>query len=128
MKDKRTMGQARGWLWAGMLLLSAEAFAGDFTYVTNADDTITVAAYSGGDDFVVVPADVGGKPVTVIGDGAFYCGSLSGISLPGTGEVPVAPVYVDGEKTVTLKGETIAADFSRIVDDYVVRRYGKAAG
>lgn len=51
-----------------------------------------------------------------------------GISLPGTGEVPVAPVYVDGEKTVTLKGETIAADFSRIVDDYVVRRYGKAAG
>jgi len=49
-----------------------------------------------------------------------------GISLPGTGEVPVAPVYVDGEKTVTLKGETIAADFSRIVDDYVVRRYGKA--
>ena len=50
-----------------------------------------------------------------------------GISLPGTGEVPVAPVYVDGEKTVTLKGETIAADFSRIVDDYVVRRYGKAA-
>ncbi|HXF07443.1 MAG TPA: flavodoxin-dependent (E)-4-hydroxy-3-methylbut-2-enyl-diphosphate synthase [Candidatus Acidoferrales bacterium] len=51
-----------------------------------------------------------------------------GISLPGTGEVPVAPVYVDGEKTVTLKGETIAADFSRIVDDYVVRRYGKAEG
>ncbi|HBG50444.1 MAG TPA: 4-hydroxy-3-methylbut-2-en-1-yl diphosphate synthase, partial [Gammaproteobacteria bacterium] len=43
-----------------------------------------------------------------------------GISLPGTGEVPVAPVYVDGEKTVTLKGDTIAADFSRIVDDYVV--------
>ena len=47
-----------------------------------------------------------------------------GISLPGTGEVPVAPVYVDGEKTVTLKGETIAADFQRIVDDYVIRRYG----
>jgi len=47
-----------------------------------------------------------------------------GISLPGTGEIPVAPVYVDGEKTVTLKGETIAADFSRIVDDYVIKRYG----
>jgi len=47
-----------------------------------------------------------------------------GISLPGTGEVPVAPVYVDGEKTVTLKGETIAEDFLRIVDDYVARRYG----
>ncbi len=47
-----------------------------------------------------------------------------GISLPGTGEVPVAPVYVDGEKTVTLKGDGIAFEFQRIVDDYVVRRYG----
>ncbi len=47
-----------------------------------------------------------------------------GISLPGAGEIPVAPVYVDGEKTVTLKGETIAADFQRIVTDYVIRRYG----
>jgi (E)-4-hydroxy-3-methylbut-2-enyl-diphosphate synthase len=47
-----------------------------------------------------------------------------GISLPGTGEVPIAPVYVDGEKTVTLKGEGIATEFQRIVDDYVVRRYG----
>ncbi len=47
-----------------------------------------------------------------------------GISLPGTGEIPVAPVYVDGEKTVTLKGEGIAAEFQRIVEDYVVRRYG----
>jgi len=46
-----------------------------------------------------------------------------GISLPGTGEIPVAPVYVDGEKTVTLKGEHIAAEFQKIVDDYVVRRY-----
>jgi (E)-4-hydroxy-3-methylbut-2-enyl-diphosphate synthase len=47
-----------------------------------------------------------------------------GISLPGTGEIPVAPVYVDGKKTVTLKGDTIAADFQKIVDDYVMRRYG----
>lgn len=47
-----------------------------------------------------------------------------GISLPGTGERPVAPVYVDGEKTVTLKGDTIAQEFQRIVDDYVVRNYG----
>jgi len=46
-----------------------------------------------------------------------------GISLPGTGEIPVAPVYVDGEKTVTLKGERIAEDFQAIVDDYVKRRY-----
>ncbi len=47
-----------------------------------------------------------------------------GISLPGTGETPVAPVYVDGQKTVTLKGERIAEDFQRIVDDYVRATYG----
>ncbi|HET7921919.1 MAG TPA: flavodoxin-dependent (E)-4-hydroxy-3-methylbut-2-enyl-diphosphate synthase [Gammaproteobacteria bacterium] len=46
-----------------------------------------------------------------------------GISLPGTGERPVAPVYVDGEKTVTLKGDTIAADFQQIVNDYVRSHY-----
>ena len=48
-----------------------------------------------------------------------------GISLPGTGEVPVAPVYVDGSKTVTLKGERIAEEFQAIVEDYVRRKYGK---
>ena len=48
-----------------------------------------------------------------------------GISLPGTGEVPVAPVYVDGKKTVTLKGARIAEEFQAIVEDYVRRRYGK---
>ena len=48
-----------------------------------------------------------------------------GISLPGTGERPVAPVYVDGEKTVTLKGDSIAADFQELVDDYVQSRYGR---
>jgi (E)-4-hydroxy-3-methylbut-2-enyl-diphosphate synthase len=48
-----------------------------------------------------------------------------GISLPGTGEHPVAPVYVDGQKTVTLKGEAIAADFQQLVEDYVVSHYGK---
>lgn len=50
-----------------------------------------------------------------------------GISLPGTGEVPVAPVYVDGEKTVTLKGDRIAQEFQSIVEDYVQNRYGTAA-
>jgi (E)-4-hydroxy-3-methylbut-2-enyl-diphosphate synthase len=48
-----------------------------------------------------------------------------GISLPGTGEIPVAPVYVDGEKTITLKGDNIAAEFQQIVDDYVRQRYGR---
>ncbi len=47
-----------------------------------------------------------------------------GISLPGTGETPVAPVYVDGEKTVTLKGERIAEEFQAIVQAYVERKYG----
>jgi (E)-4-hydroxy-3-methylbut-2-enyl-diphosphate synthase len=50
-----------------------------------------------------------------------------GISLPGTGEVPVAPVYVDGQKTVTLKGDTIAQEFERIIDDYVRSTYGGEA-
>jgi (E)-4-hydroxy-3-methylbut-2-enyl-diphosphate synthase len=47
-----------------------------------------------------------------------------GISLPGTGEIPVAPVYVDGQKTVTLKGERIAQEFEQIVADYVRTTYG----
>ena len=46
-----------------------------------------------------------------------------GISLPGTGERPVAPVYEDGAKTVTLKGEHIAAEFQEIVEQYVARTY-----
>lgn len=48
-----------------------------------------------------------------------------GISLPGTGETPVAPVFEDGEKTVTLKGDNIAAEFRGIVDAYVARTYTK---
>ncbi len=46
-----------------------------------------------------------------------------GISLPGTGEAPVAPVYVDGERVITLRGDNIAAEFRQIVDDYVQRTY-----
>ncbi len=48
-----------------------------------------------------------------------------GISLPGTGETPAAPVYVDGEKVVTLRGENIANEFKKIVDDYVAKKYLK---
>ena len=51
-----------------------------------------------------------------------------GISLPGTNEVPVAPVYVDGKKTVTLKGERIAEEFQAIVERYVQEKYGAAVG
>ena len=47
-----------------------------------------------------------------------------GISLPGTNEFPVAPVYVDGEKTVTLKGDRIAEEFQRLVEDYVRANFG----
>src|SRR5450759_4979687 len=50
-----------------------------------------------------------------------------GISLPGNGETPVAPVFVDGKKTVTLKGERIAEEFQRIVEEYVSRTYAPGA-
>jgi (E)-4-hydroxy-3-methylbut-2-enyl-diphosphate synthase len=46
-----------------------------------------------------------------------------GISLPGTGERPVAPVYEDGQKTVTLKGERIAEEFQQLMEDYIARTY-----
>jgi (E)-4-hydroxy-3-methylbut-2-enyl-diphosphate synthase len=51
-----------------------------------------------------------------------------GISLPGTGEAPSAPVFIDGEKKVTLKGENIAAEFVALIDDYVETRYARKAG
>ncbi len=47
-----------------------------------------------------------------------------GISLPGTGETPAAPVFIDGEKAMTLRGEGIADEFQKIVESYVVRRFG----
>jgi (E)-4-hydroxy-3-methylbut-2-enyl-diphosphate synthase len=50
-----------------------------------------------------------------------------GISLPGSGETPVAPVFVDGRKTVTLKGERIAEEFQAIVETYVHSRYGSGS-
>ena len=48
-----------------------------------------------------------------------------GISLPGTGEAPAAPVYIDGEKSVTLRGESIAQEFQVIVENYIESRYAK---
>ena len=50
-----------------------------------------------------------------------------GISLPGTGERPVAPVYIDGQKGPTLKGDHIAAEFQTLVEDYVARTYSRRA-
>jgi (E)-4-hydroxy-3-methylbut-2-enyl-diphosphate synthase len=50
-----------------------------------------------------------------------------GISLPGTGETPAAPVFVDGKKVTTLRGATVAKDFKAMVLDYIERRYGKGA-
>jgi (E)-4-hydroxy-3-methylbut-2-enyl-diphosphate synthase len=49
-----------------------------------------------------------------------------GISLPGTGEAPAAPVFIDGRKAMTLRGPALAADFKQIVEDYVARRFGGA--
>lgn len=51
-----------------------------------------------------------------------------GISLPGTGEAPVAPVFVDGEKFTTLRGDAIAAEFKAILEEYIERRYAGAHG
>jgi (E)-4-hydroxy-3-methylbut-2-enyl-diphosphate synthase len=48
-----------------------------------------------------------------------------GISLPGTGETPSAPVFIDGQKAMTLRGPTIAGDFKQLVLDYIERRYGR---
>jgi (E)-4-hydroxy-3-methylbut-2-enyl-diphosphate synthase len=50
-----------------------------------------------------------------------------GISLPGTGEAPAAPVFIDGEKALTLRGDGIAEEFHRIVENYIERRFGAAA-
>jgi (E)-4-hydroxy-3-methylbut-2-enyl-diphosphate synthase len=51
-----------------------------------------------------------------------------GISLPGTGEQPTAPVFIDGKKAMTLRGATLTADFKNIVIDYIERRFGSGAG
>ncbi|WP_261382133.1 flavodoxin-dependent (E)-4-hydroxy-3-methylbut-2-enyl-diphosphate synthase [Xanthomonas vasicola] len=51
-----------------------------------------------------------------------------GISLPGTGEAPSAPVFIDGEKSVTLRGENIAQEFIGLIDQYVERTYARRAG
>ena len=48
-----------------------------------------------------------------------------GISLPGTGEAPAAPVFIDGQKSMTLRGDAIAADFQRVVETYIERRFGQ---
>jgi (E)-4-hydroxy-3-methylbut-2-enyl-diphosphate synthase len=47
-----------------------------------------------------------------------------GISLPGTGEAPAAPVYIDGEKAMTLRGENIASEFHQLVEQYIEKRFG----
>jgi (E)-4-hydroxy-3-methylbut-2-enyl-diphosphate synthase len=51
-----------------------------------------------------------------------------GISLPGTGEAPAAPVFIDGEKAVTLRGENITRDFVALIDAYVEERFVLKAG
>ena len=51
-----------------------------------------------------------------------------GISLPGTGEAPAAPVFIDGEKALTLRGENIAVEFQALVETYIEKRYGVGVG
>jgi (E)-4-hydroxy-3-methylbut-2-enyl-diphosphate synthase len=50
-----------------------------------------------------------------------------GISLPGTGEQPAAPVFVDGKKAATLRGDNIAAEFEQMVKDYIEHKYGSGS-
>ena len=50
-----------------------------------------------------------------------------GISLPGTGEAPAAPVFIDGEKRMTLRGDSIASDFQTVVENYIQKRFGATA-
>src|SRR6476619_1943524 len=50
-----------------------------------------------------------------------------GISLPGTGEAPAAPVFIDGKKAVTLRGPTVSTEFKAMVIDYIDQRYGAGA-
>ena len=50
-----------------------------------------------------------------------------GISLPGTGEALAAPVYIDGEKAMTLRGDGISQAFQQVVEDYIERRFAKTA-
>ena len=50
-----------------------------------------------------------------------------GISLPGTGEAPAAPVFIDGEKSMTLRGDSIAAEFQTVVENYIQKRFGASA-
>jgi len=47
-----------------------------------------------------------------------------GISLPGTGETPAAPIFIDGKKAMTLRGPNIAAEFKTIMEDYIEKRFG----
>ena len=49
-----------------------------------------------------------------------------GISLPGTGEAPAAPVFIDGQKALTLRGDHIAAEFHQIVENYIEKRFGRS--
>ena len=51
-----------------------------------------------------------------------------GISLPGTGEAPAAPVFIDGKKAVTLRGENIAEEFVELIDEYVKTHYHASLG
>ena len=73
---------------------------------------------------VVEAARLAGVPIVPVSYGASRAAHI-GISLPGTGETPAAPVFVDGEKVVTLRGDNIAAEFKAIVDNYIATRYVK---
>ena len=87
-------------------------------------DVYTLAnAVSAGLEGLDVPLRMAVMGCVVNGPGESKHANI-GISLPGTGEQPVAPVYIDGERGPTLKGDRIAEEFQALIEDYVVRRYG----
>ena len=102
-------------------LLSGEQTAGQFCLFENKSDGNTktpIHVHARDDETIYIiegelTAVVDGRPVTLASPRDAVRANI-GISLPGTGEVPVAPVYVDGQKTVTLKGDEIAEEFEQM--------------
>ena len=84
--------------------------------------SFNVTLVSGEKPPLPAPVDVGALLRTALADAAAW-----NAVMPGTGERPVAPVYEDGEKTVTLKGEHIAEEFQALIERYIERKYPRRA-
>jgi hypothetical protein len=82
-KNKIVRAKILCWLWAAALLALPAAVRAQFTFVTNADNTITITGYTGSDGYVIIPNNIGGLPVARIGDNAFfYCTTMGSVTIP----------------------------------------------